>query len=259
MGKVPRKDPNDVVITNPALPGNAISSYSPNVMAAPPPSWDYFDKGASWLLPGYNSAKKFAEGIQSKDYLKAALGLGGAAYSVGTFFAPQFKVGNIAKNLFLKTATGRALNRLAATGGGALSSELSKQYQRALQRLNLDVPYWSSPSKFDVLSPAEKALLLSAKRGSSNDPTPSPVLRSRAKFARKLDFGSAPAFGPDPNFQSSFNLGPYLPGDKATHIRNMITKANAKFAGSPTMTRYIQRRIKNDPYAHLPNKGKNPL
>lgn len=88
-------------------------------------------QAAKKYIPGYEGASDFAEGVQSKDYWKAALGLGTAAYGVGTFFAPELKVGNLAKAAFARTAVGRAVNRLGTTLGNAALGQGKKMFTEA--------------------------------------------------------------------------------------------------------------------------------
>jgi len=73
-------------------------------------NWEGLDYYASKYLPGFNSAKQFAEGLKEKNFLKSAIGLGTTAYSIGTLFAPQFRLSNLASKGISKVA-GTVVNK----------------------------------------------------------------------------------------------------------------------------------------------------
>lgn len=114
---------------------NQIDQVAPSRMAAPVTmaerNWAGLDFYASKYVPGFSDAKKFAEGWRDKDYLKAALGIGGAAYSIGTLFAPEMKIGNLAKGAFKATSLGRDVYRTKDMLSRAFKYEANQVYNKA--------------------------------------------------------------------------------------------------------------------------------
>lgn len=271
MSKPVRVDPNKIITSNAALPGNHISAYSPsqedNSMSAR--NWRGLDRALSWVLPGYNSAKKFAEGARDRDIIKAVLGLGGAAYSIGTLFAPQLKAGNLLKAAF-PTAT-KALNRLGGTVADTIGEKAHQLYN--LSSLAKYTPSFdltqimndlSSPGQYRIKPPTDYTLNPFVPKGH--------------------DYFSPQNFG---RHVSDSGLSPFSP----VHLQDVMTKGKLHFKNDggwasalPTGEAFIASLTKNaprklpqiydyhgmnqvrkklnfnhDPFANLPNKGKNPM
>lgn len=273
QSRIKQRDPNDVVVNN------VVDSYAPSVMAEAPMGWKLFDKGASWLLPGYDSAKSFAEGIESKNYLKAALGLGGAAYSVGTLFAPQLKVGNLLKGAF--PFANQALNRLGNTAYSALGEGVHKIGSRIK---------WPDPS--NALNAAKMYLdYKKAPRpwfGSGKPPpgflSPNTYYSLNPNMPKGHDYFSPQNFGKHASDVGASPFSPLyaqdaLPKGKL-HFKNDGGWASAlptAEAFKASLTKDAPRKVPKvydynsfpgvrkkldmdiDPFAALPNKGKDPM
>lgn len=114
-------------------------------------------------VPFYNDYKTVTEGIRAKDYAKVALGLGGAAYSIGTHFFPQFKVGNLLTKGISKIPLGKAAIRFGKNLKNAASNEVLKQYKsfelpdfkrrfQAYRDLPVQNPKWVDPTTYSYPS-----------------------------------------------------------------------------------------------------------